>query len=149
MRRFFPVLALGLLLSAIAAAAAPTRTANETAAGSNAQACSAGSCTRAAPSASTEGLFLTGLTGYRLEICAAAGQTLSGAGTMKAYLYDYTAALWMPAPALDQPVTASGTRCTPFVDFNLTIRFDARVLFAASGVTVSGGTGLDVYLAGY
>lgn len=112
-----------------------------------AQACSAGSCTGTAPSTSTEGMLLGGVTGYRLTICAAGGQTLSGAGTMQAYAWNSAEGLWSRDLGLDQNVTASGKQCQTFPDFKVGLSYD-RVRFVASAVTVSGGSGLDVLLEG-
>lgn len=111
-----------------------------------AQACSAGSCSGTAPSTSTEGMSLGGVGGFRLSICAASGQTLSGTGTMQAYDYVVAEGLWSRDVGLDQTVTATG-RCQTFPDFIVGGRFD-RVRFVSSAVTVSAGTTLDVILDG-
>lgn len=137
-----------VLLVATAAFALPDRYSYEWATSSTAQACSAGVCTRAAdPTANTEGMNLAGVAGYRLKICAASGQTLTGAGTMKAWTYDADEGVWTRGKDLDQAVTESTKRCQTFPDFVVPVHSD-RVLFAASGVTVSGGAGLDVLLRG-
>lgn len=137
---------LGVLLLCGAVLALPLRYSYEWATGGNAQPCSAGSCTRSAPTLSTEGMSLIAVYGFRLKVCAASGQTLSGAGTLQAYAYDADEGVWTRNKDLDQLVTNT-TRCQTFPDFRTELRAD-RVLFAASGVTVSGGSGLDVLLAG-
>lgn len=115
-----------------------------------AQSCSAGSCTGTAPTtSSTQGLSTSGLTAFSLAICAVSGQTLSGAGSMQAYVYRYGTGLWARAPALDQPVPAScaSNRCCAFADMATGVQTD-RVYFMASAVTVSSGSTLDVMLDG-
>lgn len=116
-----------------------------------AQTCSVGSCSGTAPSGPNEGMILFGVVSYRLTICAAAGQTLSGGGTVLAYRYDGAEGLWPPNHYLDQavPSTASGQRCHTFPDFIVIGGQTGRVRFVASSVTVSGGTTLDVLLEGY
>lgn len=116
-----------------------------------AQACAAGSCSGTAPTTGpNDGMMLYGVVSYRLTICAVSGQTLSGAGTMLAYRYDGALELpWVPNAGLNQPVTASGSRCTTFPDFLVVGAQPGRVRFVASGVTVSGGATLDVLLDGY
>jgi hypothetical protein len=136
-----------IALFSFAAFALPSRYSYEWAANSTAQPCSAGSCTRAAPTLPTEGMSLVGMFGYKLTVCAAAGQTLSGAGSLLAWDYNVDEGVWTRDPLLDLAVTVSGGRCQTWPDFPLGAGVD-RVLFAASGVTVSGGTGLDVLLSG-
>lgn len=110
-----------------------------------AQACSAGTCNGTAPSTSLEGMSLSGVSGYRLTVCAASGQTLSGAGSMQSYAWNSAEQLWARDPGLDQNVTASGKQCQTFPDFKTGLQYD-RVRFVASGVTVSGGSTLDALL---
>jgi len=136
-----------VMLVALAAFALPDRYSYEWATGGNAQPCSAGVCTRSDPTLATEGMSLASVSGYRLKICAVSGQTLTGAGTMKAWAYDADEGVWTRAKDLDQAVTESTKRCQSFPDFLSGTQRD-RVLFAASGVTVSGGSGLDVLIAG-
>lgn len=113
-----------------------------------AQTCSAGSCTGTAPTTQYEGMGLYGVTSYRLTACAASGQTLSGAGTLQAYGFNSAENVWVRNPGLDQSVTASGKQCQAFPDFLVGIQY-GRVRFVSSGVTVSGGSTLDVLLDGY
>lgn len=96
--------------------------------------------TRAAPTLSTEGAGLTEARGLRVSVCAATGQTLSGAGTLKAW-YLNPSGLWNRNSALDLsiPATASGIRCWAFPDMAVLVR-TGRALFATDSVTVSGGT---------
>jgi len=114
---------------------------------SETQACAAGSCTRAsAPASTAEGASLSGVDGYRVSICAASAQTLSGAGTMQGWWCDSVSSLCYRNTGLDQTVSASGVRCATFPDFkvsDITSNFDS-VVFASSGVTVSGGSALTV-----
>lgn len=103
--------------------------------------------TRAAPSAVTDGMFLKDVVGYRLTVCAASGQTLSGAGALRAWYYSYESGVWGRNPTLDQTITVTATscagaacRCQTFPDFEVVANQGGRVLFATDAVTVSGGT---------
>jgi hypothetical protein len=98
--------------------------------------------TRAAPTTAAEGQALSAAKGLRVTVCAAAGQTLSGAGTLRAWYYG---AVWGRNSALDQavPAAAAGVRCWTFPDLQVHVRA-GRVLFAADSVTVSGGTTVTV-----
>jgi hypothetical protein len=142
MKRLLPFV-LSLLLGTLALAA-PTF--------SETQACSANVCSRSAPTSSAEGLSLYYVNAYRLTVCAASSQTLGGAGTMLAYFCDATNSVCMRAPDLDQSVSVSGSQCQSFPDFWVpAVNFATRdsVVFAASGVTVSGGATITVRLMPY
>lgn len=98
---------------------------------------------RAAPTASTEGMDLGGVSGYRVIVSAAAGQTLAGGGNMLAWVFDNTLARWARDPDLDFSLTASGVswtnvrdRASP--DFQVSAR-SGRVVWQASSVTTSSG----------
>lgn len=103
--------------------------------------------TRSAPTVSclaasgAEGIDFRGVRGYYVRIEADSGQTLSGAGTLQAWRYDFGEGAWARVPDLDRtiPAGASGMRRYGFSD---RINYDPSgcFLFAASGVTVSGGT---------
>lgn len=134
------------------------------------QACTVGTCTGTAPTGSGEGMLLSGVSSYRLRVCAAGAllddagtnpTSLSGAGTLQAYWRDAAEATWIRNPGLDQSVTVSGVACQVFPDFVVGSQI-GRVRYVASGVTVSdagtygsmndGGPGiprLDVLLDGY
>lgn len=115
-------------------------------------------CTTAnesAPSAATDGLPLSAvvagnkkLSGFSVTAEADSGQTLSGSGTLQAYLYDDQAAAWVRVPDLDLAVTASGIRRQGFPGFEvLAGRVGSRVAFVAVSVGVSAG-GITLYLNG-
>jgi hypothetical protein len=116
--------------------------------------------TRAAPSATPvdgtvgSGMKLPSVTGAFVSLCAASGQTLSGAGSLAAYYYDPAAALWMRDPDLDLDVDLTATscggspcRCRVWPDFPVPANKAGYVLFATDGITVSGGT-LTVRIGG-
>lgn len=109
--------------------------------------------TRAAPSAApvdgtvNSGMKLNYVTGAYVSLCAASGQTLSGAGTLAAYYYDTSVALWMRNPDLDLTVSVTATscggspcRCQIWPDFPVDSSKGGYVLFATTGITVSAGT---------
>ena len=116
-----------------------------------AQACSANVCNASAPSSATDGMGLGGCVGAKLTICAASGQTLSGTGTMFAWLFKATAGggagLWA-RHQLDMavPAAASGNRCFTFDDIALFTQIGDRLRYTAGSVGVSGGSTLDVML---
>lgn len=116
--------------------------------------------TRAAPSSAPvdytvgSGLKLNQITGAYISLCAEEGETLSGAGTLDAYYYDVSAALWMRNPDIDLTVTVTATscagspcRCQIWPDFPVDSKKGGYTLFATNGITVSGGT-LTVRIGG-
>lgn len=110
--------------------------------------------TRAAPApaefTTTASLGVDGLVGFRISVCAEATRTLSGAGTLQAYLLDEHTGLVQRNNDLDLSVDASGVRCQAFPDFGVHgSRAEGRVIFAANGVTVSGGSTVTVRYTGY
>lgn len=109
--------------------------------------------TRSAPSSAPvdgtvgSGMKLNYVVGAWISLCAASGQTLSGAGTLDAYYYDPAAALWMRDPDLDLAVSVTATscagsacRCQVWPDYDIPANKAGYVLFATHGVTVSSGT---------
>lgn len=93
-------------------------------------------------------LWLMEMAGFRVSVCATSGQTLSGAGTLQAWLLDERSGLVMRNPGLDMAISASGTRCQVFPDIRSVMVSSGRVIYAASGVTVSGGATVDVQILG-
>src|SRR5512134_3082044 len=75
--------------------------------------CGSTTCSGSAPTGSTDGASLQQATAIRVRLCAASGQTLSGAGTLAVYVRDETDGLWARVAALDKtvPASASGLRC--------------------------------------
>lgn len=131
-----------LLLSAVPALATPERYLYETQ-----------SLTRSDPSSATDGMSLVAASGrpvrgFMVSVCAASGQTLSGGGYLRAWVYHPDAALWMRNPQLDLQVSLSGKRCQAFPDLRTGYLQDRRVLFATESVTVSGGTTVTVRIDG-
>lgn len=113
------------------------------------QAAPSATCTGASTSA-TCGLDLATLKGYRVcvQVAIPASQTLSGAGSLQAYYYDYDLAAWARSDtSLDFTVSASGVAqaCSP--DYAVLAQ-KGRVYYAATGVTVSAGTTVTVSVVG-
>lgn len=112
--------------------------------------------TRTAPSAVPvdgtvgSGMKLTYVTGAWISVCAASGQTLSGAGTLDAYFFDPAAGLWMRNDDLDLSVTVTAAtyRCQVWPDFAVSASKAGYVLYATNGITVSGGTTVVVRVSG-
>jgi hypothetical protein len=147
MRRTALAIVLALLapLAASAAPATYTTIANRTVQG----ACASGTCDAPVEAAgATDGADLVRFArGLVVTVCAASGQTLSGAGTLTAYLREPGIALWAAAPELNLTVTSSARRCQTFSGFMVTVP-RGRATWVPTGVTVSGG-GVTVYISGY
>lgn len=111
--------------------------------------------TRAAPSVSClaatspEGMDWRYVRGFYVQLAADSGQTLSGAGNLRAWRYDFTVAAWVRVPELDLaiPAGAAGLRRYAWGE-RATYARTGCVLYAADGVTVSGGT-VTVYITAW
>jgi hypothetical protein len=105
--------------------------------------------TRAAPTTSCYdattplGISIKDVRGYRVIVAAESGQTLSGAGNLRAYLWDVYEGAWMRNPSLDVAVTTTGARRQVFPDLATQVRTGC-VMYAADAITVSGGTTVTV-----
>lgn len=104
--------------------------------------------TRTAPSTSTDGVPLDDLSGVTIAIEANSGQTLSGSGTIRCYLYDTLVGAWFRVPECDLSVSTSGVRRLGFATLAAAGRTGARVDFVTDTVTVSSGTTARVYVLG-
>lgn len=105
---------------------------------------STGASVKVVPTLSTDGMSLGDAFGWRVIVSALVGQTLSGGGNLRCYLWSYTQLRWIPAPALDIAVTATGRDQTS-EDFEVTVP-SGRLYYTADAVTVSGGATLVVTL---
>lgn len=97
------------------------------------------------------GMDLAGVEGARIAVCPTSGQSLTGTGTLRAYLYDPAIGEWMYDPDLDLSVskaTTTANRCRVWPDWVTGVRGNGRVLYAPDTVGVSGGTTVTVYLSG-
>lgn len=104
--------------------------------------CTSNTCTRAAPSLSTEGLSLEDITSWRVSACAPSGNTLSGTGTLEFWAYDPVTALWGHLKAKDLLVTEGAARCQAFaVEVNSMAGASIRGVYRANGVGISAATG--------
>lgn len=106
--------------------------------------------TGSAPTAATEGMPLKDLTAVSvvLEVNTPASRTLSGAGSLLCYVYDPLVAGWSRHPTGDLTVTLSGVARQSFDPLDVACPRNARVVWIASGVTVSAGTTVTVYQLG-
>lgn len=109
--------------------------------------------TRAAPTAAGDGLPLQGLTQVTVVVEAVGANTLSGAGTIKCWMRDLAlaegAGAWAYTEGGNFPVPASASGLARVVVGVLEVMGGrGELLYAASGVTVSGGTTCRVYLLG-
>ena len=105
-----------------------------------------------APSAATDGVLLEDCSAYDLVLEAATSQTLSGAGTIQTWFYDYAVGGWARAPDFDITVpagVASIRRYYPLAGSPgkgvPVLSGQGRVAFTITGVTVSGGA-LTLYV---
>jgi acyl-[acyl carrier protein]--UDP-N-acetylglucosamine O-acyltransferase len=80
---------------------------------------------------------------------ANSAQTLSGAGSLRAYVYDPIVAAWFRVPALDLSVNSASIRRMGFESEQIAgLRRATRLDYATDSVTVSGGTTVRVYVLG-
>jgi hypothetical protein len=130
---------------------------------------SAGVATGTAPTAATftvtngstigNSIDLTQVDGFRVEVCAASGQTLSGAGAERAYLLNHNGeVLRNPGLDLSISVTATGSascfgaacRCQVFPDQHVSASAaSGLVMYVPDAVSVSGGTTLTTRISGH
>jgi hypothetical protein len=87
------------------------------------------------------------LSGVSVTLAADAGQTLSGAGTLTAYVYHPDLGAWSRAPDLDLGVSSTVRAQTWFVGTVPVGRPGSRIAYVPTGVTMSAG-GLTVYVDG-
>ncbi len=105
--------------------------------------------TGAAPTLAADGQLLADLDAITVQVAAASGVTLSGAGTLQCYVYDPVVALWARMPAFDQSVTGT-TRIMAFPAYEVIAPRGARIKWVPSGVTFSAGSaGVTVYQLGF
>ena len=115
--------------------------------------------TRAVPTsasfAAATALRLNLVNGFHVVVCAEDTRTLSGAGALDAYRYDERTGIVSRAPINDFAVNVTATSCSgapcqcmSFEDKQLA-QSDGWALFAAHGVTVSGGTTVTVHYFSY
>ena len=110
--------------------------------------CTGTTCTRTAPTLATEGMGLGLVEAYRITLCAAAGQTLAGAGTLEVRLWDPSATAWARHGTTLEPI--AGQRCVTWDDVPVAARLRThRVAVIPVGITVSGGADVTVRIHPY
>lgn len=115
--------------------------------------CASGTCDAPVEAAGlTDGLplvssFFTTVNGLAVTVCADDTRTLSGAGTLTAYVWEPSTGLWAAVPDLNLTVSSSARRCQSFTGFLVTLAV-GRITWVATGVTVSAG-GTTVYVSGW
>ena len=94
----------------------------------------------------TAGASLTNVGGYTVFLEADAGQTLSGSGTLYAYLYNPQTSKWHYAPDLSfvVPSSATGQSGVGFIGVYVSSPW-GRVCYRPNAVGVSAGN-LTIYL---
>ena len=99
--------------------------------------CAQAGVTCDAPTLATEGVQLNGVGGVVVTVCGTAtSTTLSGAGTLTAYVYNEGTASWAPAPDYNITVTASAVRCQSFAPFWVADQH-GRIAWVTTTVTAS------------
>jgi hypothetical protein len=97
-----------------------------------------------------DGIILANLMALTISIWANPGQTLSGAGTLKCWLYSPYQAAWSRCPDLDLTVnTTGGFNAQTFATLPMPSRLGFIANWLTSGVTVSGGTDVLVRIDGF
>lgn len=113
--------------------------------------------TGSAPTLATDGQDITSLQSITILVEAPASQTLSGAGSLQAYVYFPQAIFgtttpigWVRMPAADIAVTASGMQRFAFTPYNVVAPvMGGRLAYVPVGVTFNGGSsGVVVYQFG-
>jgi hypothetical protein len=90
------------------------------------------------------GATISDAMGYHVVVEADSGQTLSGAGALRAYVWNPFSGVWGRAPALDLATTTASVRGLALG--NLAIFAPrGRIAFVPNGVTLSSGS-LTIYI---
>jgi hypothetical protein len=101
-----------------------------------------------APTLATEGMPLINVSAVAVIAAADSGQTLSGAGTLRVYLYDPGVGAWVRCLDCGEPaVSLSSVRYQAFAPFQALVKRGGRIALVPVGVTVSSG-GVTIYLTG-
>jgi hypothetical protein len=99
--------------------------------------CAQAGVTCDAPTLDTEGVQLNGVGGVVVTVCGTAtSTTLSGAGTLTAYVYNEGTSSWAPAPDYNLTVTSSAVRCQSFAPFWVADQH-GRIAWVTTTVTAS------------
>jgi len=110
---------------------------------------------RAAPSGTAVGVAISDVIAVQVEICAAAGQTLSGGGFLRAWVYlnsqpGAVGAGWVRVKDLDLtlawPSGEAVKQCQLFWPVTSYFRSYRLILWATDSVTVSAGTTVDMLI---
>lgn len=98
--------------------------------------------TRAAPTLTTEGISLAGVSSYRVLVSAQAAATVTG-GALTCYYFSAVTSRWGPCATSLNWTPATGGRDAVSADFSVGVPA-GRVLYATNAVTVSAGTTVTV-----
>jgi hypothetical protein len=103
--------------------------------------CAGSPCSGTAPNDNADGADISQMRAITIRLCAASGQTLSGAGTLDVYAMDETDELWSLVPELEitvDPALASDRCGIVLSDRDIPIGW-GRVAAVPNGVTLSSG----------
>lgn len=116
---------------------------------------SAQNTTGTAPGGAVDGVPLKDLSYLQVivETAVPGSQTLSGAGSLLCYIWDNenssSPGAWSRLPSGDLAVSLSSVARQAFPPFQVAVPRNALVAFVPSGVTVSAGSTVTVYLLGF
>jgi hypothetical protein len=100
----------------------------------------AASCTLTPATAdAAAGMWLNGVGGFSVWVCADAGQTITTAFSLTAYAQEPYSLLWGPQPQWDATTTATGARCIPIGSGFQVDSPAGRVAYGVSAGAVSSG----------
>jgi hypothetical protein len=141
-----PVLVILATLAVCGIAVAQTPTGNVFRLPEQTTTCVGSPCSGAAPSGATDGRNIAQARAISVRLCAASGQTLSGAGTLDVYLYDEDDGLWSLAPLseIEVPADCASKRCCEVLEDRDVLVGFGRVAVVPNAVTVSAATTLSV-----
>ena len=108
--------------------------------------------TGSAPTVQGDGIPLKGLTKLFVVLQANSSQTLSGAGSLQCYVYDgATGGVggWARYKPGDCAVSSSGVQSEAYPTFYVDAPRNDYACWVPSGVTVSGGTTVTVFVLGF
>lgn len=95
------------------------------------------------------GMWLNGVAGFAVWVCADAGQTITTAFSLTAYAQEPYSLLWGPQPEWNATTTSTGTRCAPIGTGFKVDSPAGRVAYAPSaGAVSSGGITIKIIATG-
>lgn len=102
---------------------------------------SAQAATEAGPAAAGDGIDMAKVDAFNLYLKAANGQTFTGVGVLRAWLYEPARATWVRSPANDVGIPEDSAGLSEFAISPFTVKsMRGRLALICDGVGVTGGT---------